>query len=109
MFRVNAADRVLFNGEEVATTPPDAADAQVLEVPIPAASLRRLNTLEFVSGRLPDDTGWDDFQVDRAELAHAGRSYGDMRYPSYGQFNMNPTGDQPGRFMLYIDLTVPRE
>lgn len=109
MFLVNAPNRVLFNGAEVATMPADAADEQPLEVTIPAESLRRLNTIEFESARLAGDAGWDDFRVDRVELACDGRSYGDQRYPSYGLFTISPRGDQPGRFTLYVDITYPRD
>ena len=109
LHKVNAANPVLVNGTEVGRTPPDAKDLQIMAIELPAESLRRLNTIELVSGRLPDDTGWDDFWVDGVEMLYQGQSFGDYRRGKYSATWVKPANDEPGKTMLYIDLTVPAQ
>lgn len=107
--RVEAADRVLVNGVEVATIPPDAKDRELVTAEVPAALLRRTNAVEFVSGPMAGEAGWDEFQVLSVELIHEGRSYTDFRYRKATPVAIKPGDGEAGRATFYIDLTRPEQ
>lgn len=107
-FRVRAANAVFVNGTEVGRMPADAPDRQWLDFEVPAEVLRRLNVIELVTARLPDDTGWNDFAVDGVEMRYEGQVYDDYRAYKYAVTRARPEGDEAGRVTFYVDLTRPR-
>ena len=85
--------------------PADAEDRQWLAFEVPAEVLRRLNVIELVAARLPDDTGWNDFAVDGVEMRREGQVYDDHRAYKYAVSRARSEGEQPGRVTYYVDLT----
>jgi len=103
--KVNAADVIKVNGEVVGTTPADAVADQVLKLPVPAALLRRLNRIEFVSAQMPDGKAYDDFVAAQITLEYGGKVIRDPRTTGGGTANLN--GKEPSTYPCWIDLVYP--
>lgn len=99
MYNVNAANLVRVNGQEVGKLPADAKTGQVAEFEIPAAALRRLNTVEFVSAPLPEG-GFDDFSVQWVTLTYQAKKLNDPRTTGIGV----PKSDKAESRALYFDI-----
>jgi hypothetical protein len=77
--KVNAANIVKVNGEQVGVTPVGTAANQDVTFAVPAALLKRLNTIEFVSVALEDGKTYDDFVAGPVALEYGGKTYFDPR------------------------------
>jgi hypothetical protein len=104
--KVNAANPIQVNGEQVGTTPADAAPGQAFSVAVPAALLRRLNRIEFQSALLADGKTYDDFSAEQLTLEYGGKPYRDPRSSAGASATLN--GKQPGTWPCWIDLGYPQ-
>lgn len=79
---IDAADEVLLNGVPLGTIPATTSANTVLQFPIPATRLTRLNrvTIRAVPQRGRD---LDDFSVGPLSLEYRGAKIYDLRYPSF--------------------------
>jgi len=105
-YGIAAANRILINGEELAQMKPDTPDRQPFEFEVPADRLRRLNFIEVESARDPGGV-WDSFVLDIVELAYDDQAHIDPRMYRYASRSVTPKNGQPGKRLLYIDLTQP--
>jgi hypothetical protein len=100
--KVNAANLIKVNGEQVGTTPANAAPDQVFAVAVPTTVLRRLNRIEFFSALLPDGKTYDDFTAGQLTLDYAGKPYRDPRTSGGSSATLN--GKEPSTWPCWIDL-----
>jgi len=103
--RVNAANLIKVNGEQVGTTPVQVAPDQLFAVSVPANLLRRLNRIEFVSVLLPDGKTYDDFTAGPLALEYGGKACRDPRTAAGSTATLN--GTQPTTWPGWIDLAYP--
>jgi 3',5'-cyclic AMP phosphodiesterase CpdA len=104
--KVNAANLIKVNGEQVGTTPADAGPQQAFSVAVSATLLRRLNRIEFFSVLLPDGKTYDDFWAGQLTLEYGGKAYRDPR--SSGGSSATLNGTQPSTWPCWIDLGYPQ-
>jgi hypothetical protein len=98
---IGAADELLFNGRPLATIPAKTAKDSVLQFPIPAERLAKVNrlTIRAVPKR-PGDL--DDFSVGPVSLIYRGKPICDLRFPT---FHRHLVGDaKPVRYQPERDV-----
>lgn len=101
--KVNAANIVKVNGEQVGVTPVGTAANQDVTFPVPAALLKRLNTIEFVSVALADGKTYDDFGVSPIVLEYGGKTYFDPRSRAGATATINNTKEST-TWPCWVDL-----
>jgi len=99
LYGVQAAHIIKVNGQELARLPADAQEQQLFRVNIPAALLKRLNVVEFVSVPLANGR-YDGFEMRYVTMTYQGRSLHDPRLNNI----LIPASDKPQSRVMYFDI-----